>query len=102
MAIYRDEQGNIISRKSPVYGSGKRTEAQKRADRKYKSQNYKSIMSNTKIQDVAIYEQYAIQHNLSMSKLITSCINYCINNNIDISGGVKLDSSDTTNPDETD
>lgn len=23
MAIYRDEQGNIISRKSPVYGSGK-------------------------------------------------------------------------------
>ena len=31
MAIYRDEQGNIISRKSPVYGSGKRTEAQKRA-----------------------------------------------------------------------
>ena len=34
--------------------------------------------------------------------MITSCINYCINNNIDISGGVKLDSSDTTHPNETD
>lgn len=33
MVIYRDEQGNIISRKSPVSGSGKRTEAKKRASR---------------------------------------------------------------------
>ena len=102
MAIYRDEQGNIISRKSPVSGSGKRTEAKKRADKKYLAKTYKPIMSKAKIQDVAIYEQYAIQHNLSMSKLITSCINYCINNNIDISGGVKLDSPDTNSPDETD
>jgi hypothetical protein len=102
MAIYRDEQGNIISRKSPVYGSGKRTEAQKRADRKYDALHYRTIGGKVKIQDIAIYEQYAIQHNMSMSKLITSCINYCINNNIDISGGVKLDSSDTNSPDETD
>lgn len=99
MAIYRDEQGNIISHKKEKHGL---SEAKKKSIKKYNDAHYKTITSLATIQESSTYQQYAIQHNLSMSKLITSCINYCINNNIDISGGVKLDSSDTTHPDETD
>lgn len=102
MAIYRDEQENIISRKSPMSGSGKNSEAKIRAVNKYNDKNYKSATVRFKIQDMPIYVNYAKKHNLSTNGMITSCINYCINNNIDISGGVKLDSSDTTPPDETD
>lgn len=47
MAIYRDEQGNIISRKSPVSGNGKQTEAQKRAKKKYMDKTYKFSNSYT-------------------------------------------------------
>lgn len=102
MAIYRDVQGNIISRKSPMSGSGKNSEAQKRASRKYDVKNYKIISCRIRKQDVEKYTEYAIKYGTSMNGAFTSCINYCINNNIDISGGVKLDSSDTTHPNETD
>ena len=70
-----------------------RSEAKKKADKKYLAKTYKPIMSKAKIQDVVCYNDYATRYGISMSKLITSCINYCINNNIDITGGIKLDQS---------
>lgn len=101
MAIYRDEQGNIISRKSPVTGKSKRSEAQKRADRKYDAKHYGTITGKAKLQDIAVYERYAAKYGVTKSKLITSCINYCINNNIDITGGIKLNSTENPSQDDT-
>lgn len=103
MAIYRDEQGNIISRKSPVSGSVKRSEAQKRANRKYDAEHYKTIGSKVKTQYAEFYKELATQYGITVGKLITNCINYCVNNNIDLSGDIKINlPSDTNSPDETD
>lgn len=79
-----------------------KTAAQKRSIEKWNKKAYKQVACRFRIQDVNIYSRFAEKNNISTNGMITSCINYCINNNIDISGGVKLDSSDTTPPDETD
>lgn len=71
-----------------------KTEAQKKANRKYDALHYRTIGGKVKIQDVEQYNDYATRYGVSMSKLITSCINYCINNNIDITGGIKLNQSE--------
>lgn len=59
----------------------------------YNAKNYKPIMCRFKIQDLAAYDEYATKCSISTNGMITSCINYCINNNIDITGGIKLNQS---------
>lgn len=77
-----------------MYGGLKlRTEAQKKANKKYDSLHYKVISGKAKIQDVEQYKKKAAKYSITMSMLITNCINYCINNNIDISGSIKLNQS---------
>ena len=71
-----------------------RTEAQKKASRKYDVKNYKIISCRIKIQDIDKYIEYATKYGVSMNGAFTSCINYCINNNIDISGSIKLNQSE--------
>ena len=71
-------------------GENLRSDAQKRADKKYAATHYGVVVGKTKLQDIEYYKTYATKYSVSMSKLITSCINYCINNNIDITGGIKL------------
>ena len=70
-----------------------RSEAQKKADKKYKSANYGTLASYNRIQYVDFCKEYATKCGISISKMITNCINYCINNNIDISGSIKLNQS---------
>lgn len=72
-----------------------KSEAQKKALRKYDAVHYGTISSKLKLQDIAVYKKYTAKHNITMGKLISRCINYCINNNVDISEEIKLN-SDTT------
>lgn len=71
-----------------------KTEAQKKANRKYDALHYKTIGGKVKIQDVEQYKKSITKYGITMSTLITNCINYCINNNIDISGSIKLNQSE--------
>ena len=89
-AIYRDEQGNIISRKSPVYGSGKRTEAQKRANRKYYALHYKTIGGKIPLEHLPEIEQYALKNGLTISRLVVKSITYCMENRIELSNPKKM------------
>lgn len=87
MAIYRDEQGNIISRKSPVSVNGKQTEAQKKAQRKYlnKLRNDKKFQFSVTIDRCfkKQIEDYNIIHDCDKTKLFINMLNYCINGNSD-------------------
>lgn len=98
IAIYRDEQGNIISRKSPVYGSGKRTEAQKRANRKYYALHYKTIGGKIPLEHLPEIEQYALKNGLTISRLVVKSITYCMENRIELSNPKKdVNSSEKRN-----
>lgn len=70
------------------------TKAKIKAVNKYNSKNYKSATCRFRIQDIEIYNNYATKCRVSTNSMITSCINYCINNNIDITGGIKLNQSE--------
>ena len=69
------------------------SEKKRKSNDKYDMNHYKVITGLAMLQDMPYYNDYATRYSVSMSKLITSCINYCINNNIDITGGIKLNQS---------
>lgn len=68
-----------------------RSEAQKRADARYKAKTYKTFTVNAKIAD---YEQItAFSDSLGMSKagFLLAAAKYCINNNVDLTSLDKQD-----------
>ena len=97
MATYRDEQGNIISRKSPVSGNGKQTEAQKRAKKKYMDKTYKNLAIHTRPENVQLIDNYCQSIGMSKASTIVNAIKYCVANNINL----KEWASNTTSPDDT-
>lgn len=62
-----------------------RSEAQKRADKKYKSKTYKTFTVNAKIDQYDIITDYCNSHGISKSQLLLLSAMYCIDNNIDVS-----------------
>ena len=78
MATYRDEQGNIISRKSPVSGNGKQTEAQKRAKKKYMDKTYKNLAIHTRPENVQLIDNYCQSIGMSKASTIVNAIKFLI------------------------
>ncbi len=63
-----------------------RSEAQKRADKKYIAKTYKRIAVNTRLEYMPMIESYKKQCNIdSDSGIFNAAITYCIDNNIDLS-----------------
>lgn len=62
-----------------------KTEAQKRANRKYDNTHYKTLAYKCKLSDYEKIQEYAQKHSINTnSMIIHKCVMYCINNNIDI------------------
>lgn len=61
-----------------------RSEAQKRADKKYHAKTYKTFTVNAKIADYNIINDYCCNNNMSKAKFLINSAKYCIDNNIDI------------------
>ena len=59
-----------------------RTEAQKRADKKYKDKTYKTFTVNAKIADYEKIELYCNANNMSKAQLLLRAALYCIDNEI--------------------
>ena len=59
-----------------------RTEAQKRADKKYKEKTYKTFTVNAKIAEYEKIEKYCNDNNISKNKFLLSAAAYIIDNNI--------------------
>ena len=89
MAIYRDEAGNIISRKKE---NVRNSEARIRASARYNAKTYKNIAIRIKPADYALIDDYAHSHNISKASLITRAVKYCIANNIDLTVEKEQDS----------
>lgn len=63
-----------------------RSEAQKRADKKYIAKTYKRYAINTRLEYVPTIEKYMSEHNFtSSSSFFNTAVKYIIENNIDIS-----------------
>ena len=63
-----------------------RSEAQKRADKKYIAKTYKRIAVNTRFEYMEAIEEYKSRNGIiSDSGIFNACIMYCIENNIDLS-----------------
>lgn len=71
----------------------KTSEAKIRAINKYSKMHYKSIACRIKIDEFSQINEFAENNNVTVSKMIYLCIQYCMNNNIDIING----SDDTNN-----
>ena len=63
----------------------KTSAAKIRAINKYSKMHYKSIACRIKIDEFAQISEYAEKNNLTVSKMIYKCIQYCIEHDIDIS-----------------
>lgn len=62
-----------------------KTEAQKRASKKYDVTHYKTMGYKCKLSDMKKIQEYAQRQNInSNSMLIHKCLMYCIDNNINI------------------
>lgn len=61
-----------------------RSEAQKRADKKYIAKTYKRYAVNVRKEIAETIDAYCAEHNLSGSAAFTNAIRYCIENDIDI------------------
>ena len=59
-----------------------RTDAQKRADKKYKEKTYKTFSVNAKFDEYAMIENYCNDNNISKNKFLLSAAAYIIDNNI--------------------
>ncbi len=61
------------------------TDAQRRANRKYDKAHYKSVACKCRLEDYNDMKKYAEQQEIeSMSSLLSRCVKYCIENNIDL------------------
>ena len=59
-----------------------RTEAQKRADKKYKEKTYKTFTVNAKIAEYEKIEKYCQEKSISKAQLLLKAAMYIIDNNI--------------------
>ena len=59
-----------------------RTDAQKRAEKKYKEKTYKIISIAAKFDEYATIEKYCNDNNISRNKFLLSAAAYVIDNNI--------------------
>ena len=59
-----------------------RTEAQKRADKKYKEKTYKTFSVNAKISEYEKIEKYCQDKSISKAQLLLKAAMYIIDNNI--------------------
>ena len=59
-----------------------RTDAQKRADKKYHEKTYKTFTVNAKFDEYATIEKYCNDNNISKNKFLLSAAAYVIDNNI--------------------
>ena len=59
-----------------------RTEAQKRADKKYHEKTYKTFTVNAKIADYEKIEKYCNDKSISKAQLLLKAAMYIIDNNI--------------------
>ena len=59
-----------------------RTEAQKRADKKYHEKTYKTFTVNAKFDEYEKIEKYCNDNNISKNKFLLSAAAYVIDNNI--------------------
>ena len=59
-----------------------RTDAQKRAEKKYKEKTYKIISIAAKFDEYATIEKYCNDNNISRNKFLLSAAAYIIDNNI--------------------
>ena len=59
-----------------------RTDAQKRADKKYHEKTYKTFSVNAKIADYEKIEKYCNDNNISKAQLLLKAAMYIIDNNI--------------------
>ena len=59
-----------------------RTDAQKRADKKYHEKTYKTFTVNAKFDEYATIEKYCNDNNISKNKFLLSAAAYIINHNI--------------------
>ena len=59
-----------------------RTDAQKRADKKYHEKTYKTFTVNAKISEYAIIEKYCNDNNISKNKFLLSAAAYIIDHDI--------------------
>lgn len=65
----------------------KTSEAKRRGNAKYDKKNFKTLGYKCRLTELDKITEYATkQHINSISNLIGQCINYCIDNNIDLSG----------------
>lgn len=62
-----------------------RSEAQKRADKKYHAKTYRNLQMSVKIADYEIVDNYCKSANISKASFIINACKYCIDNNIDLS-----------------
>ena len=59
-----------------------RTDAQKRADKKYHEKTYKTFTVNAKFDEYATIEKYCNDNNISKNKFLLSAAAYVIDHNI--------------------
>ena len=59
-----------------------KSEAKKRADKKYHDKTYKTISIAAKFDEYAIIEKYCNDNNISKNKFLLSAAAYIIDNNI--------------------
>lgn len=62
-----------------------KTEAQKRAEAKYKAKTYKTFTVNAKIAEYEKITEYCTNNDISKAQLLLKSALYCIDNDIDLS-----------------
>ncbi len=61
-----------------------RSEAQKRADKKYHDKKYKTFSVNAKADEYELIDEFCKRNGISKNALLLKSTKYCIKNNIDI------------------
>lgn len=61
-----------------------KTEAQKRAEAKYKAKTYRPFTVNPRIEEYEKINEYCEKNGISKAKLVLKSALYCIDNNIDL------------------
>lgn len=67
-----------------------RSEAQKKADRKYHAKTYKNLQISAKIADYEMIDAYCKKKGISKAQLLISSVKYCIVHNIDLHENIEI------------